>query len=166
MRKHLKYKQEADRTFIRPILCSILMGAVAYGTYFGLYQLLPINLVCLAVAIGLACAVYFVLVIRWRAITEEEMKGLPKGTLLIRIAKKTHLLKPEAPVDSLANAKPGKIRAKKSTKKSKTSAECAKAQNSKIQNSKLQGEKEYRKNKKVPEATLPTPEDEGYWLDD
>ena len=99
------------------------------------------------------------------------MKGLPKGTLLIKIAKKTHLLKPEAPVDSLANAKPGKIRAKKSTKKSKTSAECAKAQNSKIQNSKIQnskiqGEKEYRKNNKVPEATLPTPEDEGYWLDD
>ena len=121
---------------------------------------------CLAVAIGLACAVYFVLVIRWRAITEEEMKGLPKGTLLIKIAKKTHLLKPEAPVDSLANAKPGKIRAKKSAKKSKTSAECAKAQNSKIQNSKIQGEKEYRKNNKVPEATLPTPEDEGYWLDD
>ena len=104
--------------------------------------------------------------IRWKAITEEEMKGLPKGTLLIKIAKKTHLLKPEEPVDSLANAKPGKIRAKKSTKKSKTSAECAKAQNSKIQNSKIQGEKEYRKNKKVPEATLPTPEDEGYWLDD
>ena len=42
---------------------------------------------------------------------EEEMKGLPKGTLLIKIAKKTHLLKPEAPVDSLANANPGKIRA-------------------------------------------------------
>ena len=166
VRKHLKYKQEVDRTFIRPILCSVLMGAVAYGTYFGLYQLFPINLVCLAVAIGLACAVYFVLVIRWRAITEEEMKGLPKGTLLIKIAKKTHLLKPEAPVDSLANAKPGKIRAKKSAKKSKTSAERAKAQNSKIQNSKIQGEKEYRKNKKVPEATLPTPEDEGYWLDD
>ena len=166
VRKHLKYKQEVDRTFIRPILCSILMGAVAYGTYFGLYQLLPINLVCLAVAIGLACAVYFVLVIRWRAITEEEMKGLPKGTLLIKIAKKTHLLKPEAPVDSLANAKPGKIWAKKSAKKSKTSAECAKAQNSKIQNSKIQGEKEYRKNNKVPEATLPTPEDEDYWLDD
>ena len=166
VRKHLKYKQEVDRTFIRPILCSVLMGAVAYGTYFGLYQLLPINLVCLAVAIGLACAVYFVLVIRWRAITEEEMKGLPKGTLLIKIAKKTHLLKPEAPVDSLANAKPGKVQAKKSAKKSKTSAERAKAQNSKIQNSKIQGEKEYRKNKKVPEATLPTPEDEGYWLDD
>lgn len=152
VRKHLKYKQEVERTFIRPVLCSVLMGAVAYGTYFGLYRLLPINLVCLAVAIGLACAVYFVLVIRWRAITEEEMKSLPKGTLLIKIAKKTHLLKPEALVNSSADVQPGRTPAKKA----KTSAERSKVQNGKIQNS----------NKKVPEATLPTPEDEDYWLDD
>ena len=157
VRKYLKYKQEADRTFIRPILCSILMGAVAYGTYFGLYQLLPINLVCLVIAIGLACAVYFVLVIRWRAITEEEMKSLPKGALLIKIAKKTHLLKPESTVNSSADAQSGKIPAKKK----KTSAEC-----SKVQNSKIREEKEYRKSKKVPEAKLPTPDDENYWLDD
>lgn len=39
-------------------------------------------------------------------------------------------------------------------------------QNSKMQNSKTQEEKEYRRNKKVPEATLPTPDDEDYWLDD
>ena len=148
----MKYKQEVERTFIRPVLCSVLMGAVAYGTYFGLYRLLPINLVCLAVAIGLACAVYFVLVIRWRAITEEEMKSLPKGTLLIKIAKKTHLLKPEAPVNSSADVQLGRTPAKKA----KTSAERSKVQNGKIQNS----------NKKVPEATLPTPEDEDYWLDD
>lgn len=93
VRKYLGYHQEIDRTFMRPILCSAIMGAVAYGIYQGLYLLIPVNLVCLTVAIGGACAIYFVLVIRWKAITEEEMKSLPKGTLLIKIAKKTHLLK-------------------------------------------------------------------------
>lgn len=96
VRKHLKYQQEVDRTFLRPILCSIAMGIVAFGVYYGLYQLLPINIVCLAVAIGIGCMVYFILVIRWNAITEEEMKGLPKGNLLIKLAKKMRILKPQA----------------------------------------------------------------------
>ena len=93
--RHLKYRQEIDRTFIRPTLCSVLMGVVAYGVYYGLYYVIPVNILCLPIAILAACAIYFLLVIRWKAITEEEMKSLPKGRVLIKIAKKIHLLKPE-----------------------------------------------------------------------
>ncbi len=93
VRKYLKYQQEVDRTFFRPVLCALAMGVVAFFVYYGLYQLLPVNIVCLGLAIGSGCLLYFVLVIRWNAITEEEMKGLPKGTLLIKLAKKMRILR-------------------------------------------------------------------------
>lgn len=93
VRRYLKYQQEVDHTFLRPILCAVAMGVVAFWVYYGLYQILPVNIVCLGLAIGSGCLIYFVLVIRWNAITEEEMRGLPKGTLLIRLAKKMRILR-------------------------------------------------------------------------
>lgn len=151
VRKHLKYKQEIDRTFLRPILCSVVMGLVAYGSYTGLYLLVPVNLICLLVSVCLACAVYFVLVIRWRAITEDEMKSLPKGTLLIKVAKKTHLLKEEASGES----------ARKSGKSIQKKADIE-------QDGRKASEKPSagKSRKKLPEEALPAEEDADYWLDD
>lgn len=93
VRKYLRYRQEIDRTFLRPVLCAAIMGVVAGGIYYGCYQLLPVSVLCLSMAILAGCLVYFVLMIRWKAITEEEMRGLPKGTLLVSLAKKMRILK-------------------------------------------------------------------------
>ncbi|MGN1180439.1 MAG: polysaccharide biosynthesis C-terminal domain-containing protein [Suilimivivens sp.] len=99
IKKHLGYRQEVDKTFIRPTAAAGVMGAVAYGVYQGLYYLIHINIVSLAIAVIAGVVVYFVLVIRFGAVTEEEMKAIPKGYLLIRIAKKTGILKEKSDED-------------------------------------------------------------------
>ena len=37
--------------------------------------------------------VYFVVLIKIGGLTEKELKAMPKGTLLVRAAKKMHLMK-------------------------------------------------------------------------
>ena len=89
----MKYKQEKDRTFLRPIFASAIMGAAAYGVYYGMYYLVPVNILALGIAVAVAVPVYFVLVIMLRAVTEEELKSMPKGYLLIKMGRKMRLLK-------------------------------------------------------------------------
>lgn len=93
LRKHLRYKQEVGRTFVRPALASAVMGAAAFFIYQGMYLLLHSNLVSLFVAVVLAAAVYFVMILLLGAVTEDELKMLPKGYLLVKIARKTRLLR-------------------------------------------------------------------------
>lgn len=93
LRKHLRYKQEVGRTFVRPVLASAVMGAAAFFIYRGMYLLLHSNLVALTVAVVLAAAVYFIMILLLGAVTEDEMKMLPKGYLLVKIARKTRLLR-------------------------------------------------------------------------
>ena len=91
--RHLQYRQEVDKTFIRPVVASIIMGAAAFGTYQGLYYLCKINIIALAIAIMVGMSVYFILIIRWNAVSEEELRSMPKGYMLVGIAQKTGIMK-------------------------------------------------------------------------
>lgn len=93
--RFLKYRQEIDKTFLRPFFASIIMGAVAFGVYQGIYYLCRINIISLLVAVAVGCSIYFIMVIRWNAVSEEEMRSMPKGYLLIHIAKKTGIMRSE-----------------------------------------------------------------------
>ncbi len=93
LKKYLKYKQEKDRTFLRPLFASVFMGVSAYGVYHGIYYLVPINLLALGVSVTVAMLVYFVLIIMIRAVTEEELRSMPKGHLLVKMGRKMRLLK-------------------------------------------------------------------------
>ena len=93
VRKHLGYRQEVVRTFIIPFIASLVMGAAAYGIYHGLYMLLPVSRVVLLIAIGIGAMVYFALILLMGGVTERELKSFPKGTMLVHISKKLHLLK-------------------------------------------------------------------------
>lgn len=110
--RYLDYSQEIDKTFFRPAVASALMGGVAYGVYHGLYLLIKSNLVSLAIAILLAVGLYFVLIIYWKAVSEEELRSMPKGYMLIGIAKKIGIMKPEKETS-------GQIQRKKKKRKKK-----------------------------------------------
>lgn len=100
MRKYLDYKQEIDKTFARPLFSSIIMGAAAFGIYKGMDYLLGMfmtsvyfkNLIALLIAVAVGAALYFILVIKLKAVKEEDLKALPKGHMVVKIAKKMRLL--------------------------------------------------------------------------
>lgn len=93
LRRALKYKQEFTKTFLKPFLAAVLMGITAYGVYTGVYYLLPVNVVALAVSIILSVTVYFVAVMALGGVEEKDLLHLPKGHLIVNFGKKCYLLR-------------------------------------------------------------------------
>lgn len=92
MKKAMKYKEDAAKTYIMPLFASVIMGVAAWGVHYGVYQLLHIQIAALAAAIVVAVPVYFVILLKIGGVTEKELKAMPKGTMLVKGAKKLHLL--------------------------------------------------------------------------
>lgn len=95
VRRHLGYRQEFVRTFLKPFLASLVMGAAAFGTYESVYMLLPVSRIALLIAIGVGVAVYFFVVLLIGGVNEQELAAFPKGAFLVRCAKKLRLLHDE-----------------------------------------------------------------------
>lgn len=92
VRKYLSYRQEWKRSFILPGIAALMMGIVAYYCYAGVYAVIPSNVISLAVSVVTAAFVYFLLIIKTKAISEEELLNIPKGKMFIRVCRKFHLL--------------------------------------------------------------------------
>lgn len=92
VRKYLEYQQNYIKTYLLPLIASGVMGALAYGVYYGLYFLIPVNAICLGAAILVAVIVYFVVVIKIGGITKSDLYSFPKGTLFVKVAKKLRLI--------------------------------------------------------------------------
>ena len=89
--KYLEYKENAMQTFARPFFAAACMGVVAYGVYF-VFALMMDERIALIPALLVAVIVYFIFVIKFRAVTEEELRAIPKGTKLVVAAKRLSLL--------------------------------------------------------------------------
>ena len=92
LRRYSGYRQEWIKTFFVPGICSLIMGVVTFLVYEGLYALLHQNVISVLVAILMAVITYGISMLLMGGLTEEELCRFPKGTLLIKIFKKMHLL--------------------------------------------------------------------------
>ena len=92
MHKALGYRQEVMNTFIVPFIASAFMGASAWVVYEVLLMLTGSIVISVLPAIAVAVTVYFVLVILFKGVTEEELRAMPKGHLLVKVARKCRLL--------------------------------------------------------------------------
>lgn len=93
VRKAIDYRQEVVKTFIVPALAAVLMGAMAWAVYEGMYLMTSSMRISVIPAIIVGAIVYFVMLILMRGLTEEELRGFPKGYLLVKLAKKCRLMK-------------------------------------------------------------------------
>lgn len=93
LQRHSGYKQEFVKTFLIPAACAAIMGVIAFGVYTLGFMLLHNNLVCIMISILFAIVVYAVALLLLKGLSEEEIRKFPKGHLLIKGAKKLHLLK-------------------------------------------------------------------------
>ena len=93
VRKAIGYRQEIMRTFVIPLLASAFMGAVAWAVYEGFLLMTKSPRISVIPAILIGAAAYFALLLLFRGVTEEELRGFPKGHLLVRLAKKCRLMK-------------------------------------------------------------------------
>jgi stage V sporulation protein B len=68
------------------------MGVVVWLCYKLVFAITSSNAIGTILSIVVGMFVYFVLMILMRGITESELRTLPKGVVLIQIAKKLHLM--------------------------------------------------------------------------
>ena len=93
VKQYSGFSPDIRKTFIKPAIASVIMGAIVFGFYKLTYSLIGSNTICTIAAIIVGVIVYFVVLLLIRGLTEEELKSFPKGTLLIKIGKKLHLLR-------------------------------------------------------------------------
>lgn len=90
--RFLHYRQEWKRTFLIPVIVSIIMGAAAYLVY-QLFHLVFGNTISVLFAILAGVATYGIGLISFKGITVEEIAALPKGHLIVRLLRKTGLVR-------------------------------------------------------------------------
>lgn len=93
LRKYAGYKQEVVKTFLIPMLSAAAMGVIVFGVYELLMYILRVNMIATIVSIVIGAVVYFVILLLAKGITEAELRRLPKGHVLVSLARKAHLLK-------------------------------------------------------------------------
>lgn len=114
VRKHLEYRMDVVKFFLKPAFSALIMGAVVFGIYHGLMYVLPVSRLVLLVAIAVGMCVYGAILLLIGGVTEDELWDFPKGELLVRIAKKLHLLPDwEAPINGNEKKRKRKKRKKK-----------------------------------------------------
>ena len=84
------------KTFIKPALSAAVMGVVCFLIQYGVQRVLPFGRVCFAIcviiAVPVGALIYFAAIIKLKVFTEEELTKIPKGNLIVKLAKKLHLL--------------------------------------------------------------------------
>lgn len=90
--RYTGYKQEIKRTFFVPLLASAVMGIIAGGFYFGIYQIWRHNTILIIVSIAIAVAVYFVMYLKLGGATKEEIYEFPMGLRIVRLAGKLKIM--------------------------------------------------------------------------
>ena len=93
MRRAIGYRQEIVKTFLIPLMASGFMGAAAWAVYEGIYMLTSSMRISLIPAMIIAVCVYFAMMILMRGLTEQELRSFPKGYLLVKVARKCHLMR-------------------------------------------------------------------------
>lgn len=102
IRKCLAFRMEWKQTVGVPAVSAAVMGIAAFLIYEGIYFVLGkvtgvriSNAVAVLTTIVIAACVYFISIIKVGGYTEDALLAFPKGKLLVKFAKKFHLIKCE-----------------------------------------------------------------------
>lgn len=90
LREHLGYVQEQRKTFVIPVIASVVMGIIAMMVHL-LFELFTNGAVATLITLPVAVAVYGAVLVLLGGVTESELSQMPKGTLLVKLCKKAKL---------------------------------------------------------------------------
>ncbi len=94
MRKVTGYKQEIKKTFLLPFGAAVVMGIVIVISCKGLALFMPQKIVTL-ITMLIAAMVYLVALLKLGALKADEIRTFPKGTTLLKVLRKIHLVNEE-----------------------------------------------------------------------
>lgn len=86
------YRQEVEKTFVKPLLAAVIMGVVTYAVHLVLDILIGGRFFATTVSILVAVIVYGVSVLKLGVLSIEDIRDLPRGAKILRLCRKLHLL--------------------------------------------------------------------------
>ena len=94
LRERVGYVQEKKRTFVIPAIASAIMAVVTIVIHL-LFELFAGESIATIIALLVAVVTYGASLVLLGGVTEEEMLEMPKGTTLISLCRKLHLIRGE-----------------------------------------------------------------------
>lgn len=94
LKKATRYKQEINNTFVIPLKAAAVMGVVTFVVNFLIGLLVPKAITTL-IALLFAVVTYGVALLKFGALTSDEIVALPKGAKIYMILQKLHLISEE-----------------------------------------------------------------------
>ena len=94
LRERVGYVQEKKRTFVIPVIASAIMAVVTIVIHL-LFELFAGESIATIIALLVAVVTYGASLLLLGGVTEEEMLEMPKGTTLISLCRKLHLIRGE-----------------------------------------------------------------------
>ncbi len=92
VRRAVGYRQEMVKSFGVPFAASAVMGVAVWGLYGLFWKFTSSNVLSVLPAIAVGVCVYFVLLVVLRGVSESELGSIPKGYLIVKLAKKCKLM--------------------------------------------------------------------------
>ena len=92
IRRFIFYRQEIKKTYLVPLISSIVMAFGAYAIWYVLHLVFG-NSIATILAILFGVVIYLISMVAFRGLTEDELKKVPKGDLLISVFHKMGLLR-------------------------------------------------------------------------
>ncbi|MBA4698795.1 MAG: polysaccharide biosynthesis protein [Ruminococcus sp.] len=86
------YRQEVEKTFVKPLLAAVIMGVVTYAVHMVLDILIGGRFFATTVSILVAVIVYGISVLKLGVLSIEDIRDLPRGAKILRLCRKLHLL--------------------------------------------------------------------------
>ncbi len=92
IRRYIFYQQEIRKTYLIPLVSSIIMAFGSYAIWYVLNMIVG-NSIATILAIACGVIIYLVSLVAFRGLTEPEMRKLPKGEVLVGLFRKMGLLR-------------------------------------------------------------------------
>ena len=90
--EHLGFKQEVTKCFCVPFLSSVIMGVLTFAVFKLFHAVSGSNVISLLPALAVAVVSYFILVLKLKGLTRDELYEFPFGRKMSIVADKLHLL--------------------------------------------------------------------------
>ncbi len=92
IRRYIFYQQEIRKTYLIPLISSIIMAFGSYAIWYVLNMIVG-NSIATILSIGCGVIIYLISLVAFRGLTEPEMRKLPKGEILVGLFRKMGLLR-------------------------------------------------------------------------
>ena len=94
LKRYANYRQEIKKTFLLPFAAAITMGIGLFVAYITMVLIIPKKFATIF-AIMIAGCVYVVCLLKFEALTPDEIIALPKGKMLLRLFQRLRLVRTE-----------------------------------------------------------------------